>query len=144
MSDDFLKPFREIQQKFPRLFSRLLSQKDLTLPQYALLNLLRDSGSMPMTEASTKLHITKPAVTNLVDQLERKKYLERCEHARDRRVYLLAIKPLGEKTVRQIQSHILGFLLKTLNQFTAGEKMIINRFYTLLGRTLEDVLSGMK
>lgn len=139
--EDFIRTFREIQPKFSRLFSRILTKADLTLPQFALLNQLVNDGTLSMTEASTRLGITKPAVTNLVDRLEKSKCLKRLPHSSDRRVSLLAIQAPGEKIVREAQAQILPVLLKTLDRFSAGEKETIAKFYSLLSKTLDEVLT---
>lgn len=138
--DEFSTYFRAIQVSFARVYSRILTEADLTLPQYALLSQLTVSGSMSMTEVSEKLHITKPAVTHLVDCLERKAFLKRIPHPSDRRIFLLEIQQKGKKIAREIQSEILHLLLKNLNQFTPEEKKTIVRFYALLSENLEELL----
>lgn len=137
----FPRYFREIQIKFSRFYAQILTQADLTLPQYALLNQLAELGTLPMTEVSEKLHITKPAVTYLVDRLERGRYLKRLAHPRDRRVSLLQIQPKGAKIVREVQGTVLHFLIETLNRFSAGERKVIARFYGLLARNMDQILS---
>src|SRR3989338_74444 len=97
---EFAQFFREAQVSFSRFYSVALTAVDLTLPQYALLSQLGICGTISMTEASKRLHVTKPAITNLVDRLEEKKCLRRMAHAKDRRIYLLEILPKGEKLVR--------------------------------------------
>ncbi|MBI2167269.1 MAG: MarR family transcriptional regulator [Candidatus Omnitrophica bacterium] len=138
--DNFIRTFREIQPKFSRLLTRILTKADLTLPQFALLNQLVNYGTLSMTEASDKLGITKPAVTNLVDRLEKSKCLKRLPHSQDRRVSLLEIQPRGEQIVRDAQAQILPVLLKTLDRFGDGEKETIARFYSHLSKTLDEVL----
>ncbi len=138
--DAFLKYLREIQVKFSRLYARILTQVDLTLPQYALLSHLATTGSVPMTELSEKLHISKPAVTNLVDRLEAKKCLKRIPHSKDRRIYLLELQPKGEKIVHKTQGYILNLLLKTFEPFTVSERKIIQQFYALLSKTMDEAL----
>lgn len=138
--EDFIRTFREIQPKFSRLFSRILTKADLTLPQFALLNQLVNYGTLSMTEVSARLGITKPAVTNLVDRLEKSKCLKRIPHSQDRRVSLLEIQIRGEQIVRSVQAQILPVLLKTLDQFSAQEKETIAKFYSLLSKTLDEVL----
>ena len=46
------------------------------MSQYALLNLLAN-GSATMKDLSVRMLITKPAVTNLVDRLEKHDFLKR-------------------------------------------------------------------
>lgn len=138
--ETFIRSFREIQPKFSRFYAHLLMNARLSLPQYALLNLLAGQKSMTMTEASGKLHITKPAVTHLADRLEKNKFLKRRAHSQDRRISLLEIQPKGEKKAREVQAQALQFLLKTFDQFNAPERETITRFYNLLSQTMDQVL----
>ena len=130
--DTFTQYFREAQVGFSRFFAVILTQAGLTLPQYALLNQLALSGSIPMTEASKQLRITKPAVTHLVDRLEKNKYLKRLSHAKDRRIFLLEIQPKGLSLVRGVQSQVLDILLKALSQFSDQDQKTITQFYAAL------------
>src|SRR5258706_13752878 len=99
MKNEFSRYFREIQLKFPRMCARVMSRSELTFPQYLLLNELASERSIAMTEVGKKLYISKPAVTHLVDMLEKQKLIERRPHPKDRRVSLLQILPKGEKQV---------------------------------------------
>lgn len=143
--EEFIRSFREIQPKFSRFYARILTQADLSLPQYALLNQLTTQGTVSMTEISGKLFISKPAVTSLADRLERNKLLKRVGHPSDRRIFLLQILPKGERVVRKIQTQALQFLLKTLDQFNVTERRTIIRFYTSLSKTMDQLLAqGLK
>lgn len=139
--DEFMSYFRKAQPKFSRVYASLLSKADLTLPQYALLSQLADTGKVAMTEISCKLYVSKPAITNLVDRLESKKLLKRVSHPKDRRVHLLEIQPKGEKIVRDIQAQFLNLLLKTLDQLNSAERKSVVRYYALISKTLDELLS---
>ena len=141
---DFIRFFREVQPKFSRLYTSVLDKAKLTLPQYALLNELLLAGTVPMTLVSKKLHISKPAVTHLVDRLEKAKLIKRLPHPRDRRIYLLEIQPNGKATVKKVQTFVLDLLLKSLSNFNADEKQIIVSFYGTLSRTLDQALLNLK
>ena len=140
MTDLFTNYFREIQVKFSRIYVQLLSREDVTLPQYALLSQLVSTGIIPMNQASKHLHLSKPAITNLVDRLEQKKLLKRLSHAKDRRITLLEVQARGEKLVYRIQSWILQFILKALNEFNEHDKKIVVRFYSLLLENINELL----
>lgn len=137
--EEFIRQFREVQPKFSRFYARVLTQADLNPPQFALLALLANQGKASMTEAGSKLHISKPAVTNLADRLEKNNFLKRVPHPDDRRVFLLQIQPRGRRVIRKTQSEALGFLLKALNQLKASERKTIARFYALLSEAMEEV-----
>ncbi len=135
--EEFVRQFREVQPKFSRFYARLLARANLSFPQYALMNQLLNRGEVSMTEISAKLQISKPAVTSLVDRLEKNKLLKRISHPKDRRISLLQIQPKGEKIVREAQADVLHFLLKTFEALSAGERRTITRFYRLLSQTLD-------
>ena len=135
--DKFTQLFREAQINFSRFYAIVLTKAGLTLQQYALLGQLAASGSVPMTEASKQLRITKPAVTHLVDRLEEMKCLKRLPHPKDRRIFLLEIQPKGTTLVRKVQSQVLEILLKALLHFGNEDQKTINQFYSLLVKHLE-------
>ena len=142
--EEFIRHFREVQPKFSRFYARLLLRADLNLSQFALLSLLAGLRRASMTEAGRELHVSKPAVTNLADRLEASGLVKRTPHPSDRRIFLLSIQPRGERTVRKMQSEALGFLLKAFNKLTASERRTITRFYSLLSKTMDEVLQKNK
>ena len=135
--EEFAGRFRELQPKFAQLHANILEPTGLTLSQYALLNQLLLLGSVSMTEISSRLRITKPAVTNLVDRLEEKKFLRRIPHPQDRRIILLEVLPKGRKILTRIQAAILGMLLEAYDQFDGTEHKVISRFYAAISKTMD-------
>ncbi len=140
---EFVRHFREVQPKFSRLCMRSLANSGLTMPQYALLNLLAN-GPVPMKDISARMHITKPAVTNLVDRLEKHDFLRRGPDLNDRRVTMIAMRPKGIKLVGEMQSAVLGFLLRTLGEFSSSERGVITRFYKMLSKNFDQNLLKKK
>ncbi|HOE69180.1 MAG TPA: MarR family transcriptional regulator [Candidatus Omnitrophota bacterium] len=135
--DEFTHTFGEMQPKFSRLYANILTRISLTVPQFVLLNQIRLSGTISMTDASKRLGITKPAITHLVDKLEEKKLLKRTPHAEDRRVILLEIQPKGEKIVADIHSYSLQMLLTAYDRFDASGQKTIRRFHSAISRELD-------
>jgi len=140
----FAASFRELHPKFSRMYAQMLNRVDLTLPQYTLLYQLMLLGTVSMTEVSSHLEITKPAVTNLVDRLEEKKCLKRVPHLKDRRVILLEILPKGKKIITEIQGRSLDLLLKAYDQFNGKEHQTISRFYATVSKVMDDFLLRSK
>ena len=142
--DRFIEQFREIQPKFSRLYTRLLGQAGLTQPQYAVLLELAQTAPEPMmmTAVSCKLHITKPAVTSLVDRLEKHGFLKRLDHPHDRRVSLLKILPAGKKIVEKVQGEFLSLLTGAARQFSAAERKTVQNFYAALSKKLDGIFEG--
>jgi DNA-binding MarR family transcriptional regulator len=142
--ETFVASFRELHPKFSRMYAQMLGRVDLTLPQYTLLYQLMLLGTVSMTEISSRLEITKPAVTNLVDRLEEKKFLKRVPHTEDRRIILLEILPRGKKIITEIQGQSLGLLLKAYDQFNGKEHHVISRFYAIVSKVMDDFLARSK
>lgn len=142
--ETFAASFRELHPKFSRMHTQMLGRVNLTLPQYSLLCQLMLLGTVSMTEISSRLEITKPAVTNLVDRLEKKKFLKRVPDTRDRRVIQLEILPKGKKIIGEIQEQGLGVLLKAYDQFNASAHETIGRFYAELSKVMDDFSSRSK
>lgn len=136
----FAANFKELHPKFSRMHAYLLDRLDLTLSQYSLLSQLVTLGEVPMTEVSHRMGITKPAVTNLVDKLEKKKFLKRVPHSKDRRVIQLKILEKGTKVVSKLQEQGLAVLLKAFDRFNSAEHETIDRFYTTLSKVLDDFI----
>ena len=137
---EFIRQFKEVQPKFSRLYARILTQAGLSLSHFALLSQLASGEPVSMTEISARLHVSKPAVTHLVDRLEKEKFLKRIPHAQDRRVSLLQILPRGRSVVQRTQGQALSFLLKALDPLSASERKTITRFYALLAVVMEEAL----
>ena len=116
----------------------------MTLPQYALLNQLAGCDAMPMSEAGERLYITKPAVTHLVDKLEKNKFLKRIPHPKDRRIYLLEVQPKGKKVIRRIQGNIFRYLLRVLDQFSEQDCKTIIKFHALIAHTMDQFLNNSR
>jgi DNA-binding MarR family transcriptional regulator len=146
MTKSVIEQFREIQPKFSRFYTRLLLQAGLTQPQYAVLLELLQAYPEPltMTAISCKLYITKPAVTNLVDRLEKNGFLKRVNHPNDRRISLLEILPEGKKIAENIRSRFLDVMMDAVKQQSEGEKKTIQRFYSLLSDSIEAELHSGK
>ena len=142
----FIRQFRDIQPKFSRLYSQMLGNAGLTPPQYALLMELIHQAPEPMsmTAVSRKLYISKPAVTGLVDRLEKRRLVKRLSQPGDRRIALLEIQSAGKKMAEQMQEHILTLMLRTVRQFTEKERLTIQRFYSALSGNVDETLLNAK
>jgi MarR family transcriptional regulator, 2-MHQ and catechol-resistance regulon repressor len=140
--EHFVEQFRQIQPKFSRLYTRMLNQAHFTQPQYALLLELLQAAPHPMTMTaiSHKLYITKPAVTSLVDRLEKNGLIKRVDCPKDRRISFLQIQPKGKKIVEEMQGKILNLFRDAAKKFTGEERETVERFYSIISESIDDVL----
>lgn len=135
---------REIHLKWIRLYNRILTQTGLTMPKYSLLSQLVRYGKIPLTEASEKLYISKPAMTNLVKRMEKENLLKKVAHPEDHRSSLLYLLPKGKKTVLKAQINILKFMMSALTSLPENEKVIIDKFLNHLSGFMDGALIQSK
>lgn len=90
--------FRAQQILLARL-NDLLAPFDLTFARYEALMLLYYSrrGALPLGKISDRLQVHRASVTNVVDKLCERGYVERVPHATDRRAVLARITAEGRR-----------------------------------------------
>jgi DNA-binding MarR family transcriptional regulator len=83
--------------------NELLDPLDLTFPRYEALMLLFYSrkGELPLGKISDRLQVHRASVTNVIDRLVERGYVERVQHEHDRRAILARITADGRRTARR-------------------------------------------
>nr|WP_246345555.1 MarR family transcriptional regulator [Conexibacter arvalis] len=86
-----------VQQLLLGRLNELLAPFELSFSRYEALMLLYLSrtGSLPLGKIGARLQVHPTSVTNLVDGLERRGYVTRARHPRDRRTTLATITDAG-------------------------------------------------
>lgn len=94
--------FRAQQILLARL-NELLAAEDLTFARYEALMLLFYSrrGELPLGKISERLQVHRASVTNVVDKLCERGYVERVPHEIDRRAVLARVTPEGKKAAKR-------------------------------------------
>ena len=136
----FQNLIRGVQIRFTRFFALVLQRRSATLSQYNVLTTLAAEGPLPMNQVAKKLHISKPAVTHLVDRLEAEGLIARNAHPRDRRISLLHLTEKGSVLVRGVQKRFIEFITHTLSEISKKDRETIKRFYQVLTHQLDKVL----
>src|SRR5262245_16250806 len=107
-------------------FARLFREYRLTPSQYNVLRILRGEGKpLPCLEIADRLIAAVPAITGLVDRLERRELITRRRSTEDRRVVFVAITdkaldllaamdPPVERLHGQLIGHLTGDELREL------------------------------
>jgi DNA-binding MarR family transcriptional regulator len=134
----FQKIVRELQTKFTRFYTRFLSRMNLTLPQFALVSLVYHDGDAQMNSFAKRLMISLPAVTHLVDRLERDQFVRRLPHKTDRRITMIRITEKGKRAVEETQGRVQLLFVNTLGRFKREEQKAIQAFYSIFSNQLEE------
>ena len=83
---------------------RLLRPLNVSAAGGLVLGILRDHGSMPPSELSDRLIVTRATVTGLVDSLEQRGFVHRSANPADRRSLVVEITPAGLDVVQKVRT----------------------------------------
>lgn len=100
----FIDTSHTVQRAWKAYFYRLMIEEDLSPAQMGILFLLKRKQPVSGSDIADELHISRSAVTQVVDALERQDYVSREDSRQDRRVSYLCLSDKGFKKVRQLES----------------------------------------
>lgn len=96
---NIMKTSDQLQNRYGRLFR----QFDLTSSQYNVLRILRGEGQpLPSLEIADRMIQVVPAITGLIDRLEKRELVVRRRCEEDRRVVFVEITQAGISLVEQL------------------------------------------
>ncbi|WP_221891090.1 MarR family winged helix-turn-helix transcriptional regulator [Microbispora sp. KK1-11] len=87
-----------------------VSREHGVTPQQAQLLCVLTGGPIGMTELSRLLHLEKSSLTGLVDRVERRGFVTRVSHPRDRRACRISLTPEGARLGEKVHEEICARL----------------------------------
>lgn len=99
----------------------ILSDFDITTPQFLALVVLKDRPGITMGELCERLYLACSTATDLIDRMEKNGYLERNRDADDRRVIRLSITEKGQNIIDQVINARRRYVDSILKQLTQEE-----------------------
>jgi MarR family 2-MHQ and catechol resistance regulon transcriptional repressor len=107
---------------------------DISVSQcYALEGLVR-RGNMTLNDLAAFLYIDKSTASRVVDALERKGYVARLPHEKDRRAVLLKATPAGRELEGRIRESILAEERQLLADFAPEVRQAMTQLIRRLAR----------
>lgn len=135
---------KEMSVLMPRLIRTFLARQsrmirksgDITVPQLAILHLLKDIPRCKMTEIAKFLHVTTSAATGIVDRMVRSGLLKRVRDAKDRRIINIRLTAKGEKAIDIIFKERQKMMVEIFRHFKAKEREAylntVKKMYSIL------------
>ncbi|MGI6619900.1 MAG: MarR family winged helix-turn-helix transcriptional regulator [Bacillota bacterium] len=99
----------------------ILSDFDITTPQFLALVVLKDKPGITMGELCERLYLACSTATDLIDRMEKNGYLERNRDPDDRRVIRLSITEKGQNIIDQVINARRRYVDSILKQLTQEE-----------------------
>jgi len=113
---------------------------ELTLPQYHLLEALRDTAELPVGELADRAGVAPPTATRMLDCLARDGFVERRHSETDRRSVLVRLTPDGEVAVDKAHDVIEAWRRRVFEGLEPEEREPAARLLGRLSQIMEEQL----
>ena len=100
----------------------ILSEFEITPPQFNALWHLDESGAITMGELCQKMYLACSTATDLIDRMERNELIERQRDTNDRRVIRLHITAKGREVIGQVMQARRQYLSGILTKMSDEDK----------------------
>ena len=116
-----------LSSTFRQILWKQALELELNYSQAQMLFHVAKNPGAPMSEAARSFGITLPAVTQVVDRLESKGFLERSEDRRDRRQVHLNLTRTGQGLARELEELQVKSIAQVLGRLSAAERKDVIR-----------------
>jgi DNA-binding MarR family transcriptional regulator len=107
---------------------RLFREFGLTSSQYNVLRILRGEGKpLPSLEIADRMIQVVPAITGLIDRLEKQELVIRRRDSEDRRVVFVELTPKARKLLAQIDAPLHQLHVQLVGHLTGPELADLSR-----------------
>ena len=114
--------------QFSNRFGRLFRQHDLTASQYNVLRILRGEGKpLPSLEIADRMIQVVPAITGLIDRLEKRGLVVRRRCENDRRVVYVEITDKALEILKQTDKPLANLHKQLLGHMSKKELKQLSR-----------------
>lgn len=131
---------RTVLTVMPHLF-RVVAQavreeRAISIDRFKALMTLERCKGMRSGELAERWHLTAPAVTRLVDDLEHDGLVRREDDATDRRAVVLALTAEGRRELRRFEEIAARAVAELLSSLTPAQRSRLRETFDDLGRLL--------
>ena len=114
--------------QFQNRLGRLFREYGLTSSQYNILRILRGAGGpLPSLEIAGRMIQVVPAITGLIDRLEKQELVQRCRCTEDRRVVYVNITEKALSLLGQIDEPLGELHRQLIGQLKTSELKQLSR-----------------
>ncbi|MFD1706305.1 MarR family winged helix-turn-helix transcriptional regulator [Siminovitchia sediminis] len=115
----------------------ILTDYEITPPQFIGLQWLFEEGDMTIGELSNKMFLACSTTTDLIDRMEKKELVERVKDPKDRRVVRIHLLSKGETIINEVIQKRQEYLQDVLQDFSEQEAMILMESLEKLHREMK-------
>jgi len=120
-----------------KVSERTIAKVGISLGEFHVLRTLAASGPCPMIDLAKEQFISPPALTSIVDSLEKQGLVERARSKKDRRIINIKITSKGEKLFTQAQPLYKQFFEKVMSALTKQQIVILLTAFDKLSKSAQ-------
>jgi len=110
-----------------------LAKNKLTMSQFGVLEALYHVGPMYQRDLAEKILKTTGNITTVIDNLEKRKLVERQREMKDRRYFKVVLTPSGKRLIKKIFPDYAAQVEKSINRLATAEQKDLGRLCKKLG-----------
>lgn len=119
---DIEKHLRKVDYIIRRKGREILSDFNITIPQFTALQILINKGNMTIGELSKSMALACSTITDLIDRMEKAELVVRKKDEKDKRVVRIEVLPKGYEILEKVLNKRIEFLSSKLVDFTYEDK----------------------
>lgn len=133
---DVEKDLRSICVKVKNKGREILSEFDITTPQFNALLYLVFDGEMTLGELSSKMYLACSTITDLLDRMEKAQLVKRYKDEKDKRVYRVKVLEKGNDLIEQVLHHRRKYITDNLKRLNEEERESLAKSIAILNELL--------
>jgi len=116
----------------------ILSNYDITTPQFNALAYLVFDGEMTIGELSSKMFLACSTVTDLLDRMERNQLVKRVKDSKDRRVSRLVVLEKGHSIIEDVLENRRNYLKDIFGDLDDEKIEMIFETFNIIDECMKD------
>ncbi|NLV87766.1 MAG: MarR family transcriptional regulator [Tissierellia bacterium] len=138
--EEIEKHLRKVDYIIRRKGREILSDFNITIPQFTALQILINKGNMTIGELSKSMALACSTITDLIDRMEKAQLVVRKKDEKDKRVVRIEVLPEGYEILEKVLNKRIEFLSSKLADFTFDEKVRLSSGLKALYDAVKDEL----
>ena len=110
----------------------ILSDFEITPPQFEALQYLINEENITIGELSSKMYLACSTITDLIDRMEKNHLVKRIRDEKDRRVVRILVLDKGHEIINEVLDVRRNYLKETLKDLNEEEKDFILRGISMI------------
>ncbi|MDX9916531.1 MAG: MarR family transcriptional regulator [Gudongella sp.] len=115
------KHLRKIDYIIRKTGRMILTDFEITVPQFTALQVLINNGDMTIGELSQNMDLACSTITDLIDRMEKTGLVKRTKDINDKRVVRVIVEDKGNEVLAKVLERRIDFLSNKLKDLTNVE-----------------------